>query len=256
MCRLTTTSPSGFICDVDNADLPRTIQEKEKSPPQRTVSDGSSSISRCSTDNCDEEFEISQCPVTGRLSNVLDTYIVFPQALGEGESSCVRECIHRDSRQTFACKSIDKSKICRLDYLQREISLLMEMDHKNILGYRMVDIYEDTDYVHIITEKLGGELFDKIIEHTTDAGCYSEQKTARIMKSLLDAVAYIHSRDITHRDIKPDNIMFEDYDEESIVLIDFGLSRKHRAYDAPMTKTVGTAYYKAPELLEGRLVLS
>ena len=122
------------------------------------------------------------------FSDVMDDYVVSPKVLGEGQYGCVRECIHRVTWKTYACKSIDKSKILRLDHLQNEVHLLSEMNHHGIM--KMVDCYEDADYVHIVTERYtGGELFDKIIDNTTDDGCYSEHKAACIVKSLLEAVA-------------------------------------------------------------------
>ena len=72
---------------------------------------------------------------------------------------------------------------------------------------QMVDCYEDVDYVHLVTEKYtGDELFDKIIDNTTDGGCYSEHKAACIIKSLLEVVAYLHENNIIHRDIKSQKI--------------------------------------------------
>jgi len=153
-------------------------------------------------------------------------------------------------------KSIDKTKIRRLDHLQREVYLLHKMDHVGIM--KMVDCYEDAQFVHIVTERYtGGELFDKITEYTTPTGCFSERKAAGIIKSLLEAVAYLHENDIIHRDIKPENILFKSTSSSNredgvadIKLIDFGLSRMHRpGVDAPMTNPVGTAYYMSPELL-------
>jgi serine/threonine protein kinase len=189
-------------------------------------------------------------PVTGRLSNVLDEYIIFPKVLGKGHYGVVRECVCRATKRTYACKSIDKSKIRRLDHLQREVKLLAEINHRDIM--KMVDCYEDSDFVHIVTEKCtGGELFDKIIENTTSTGCYSERSAACIIKSLLEAVAYLHENEVVHRDIKPENILFVSSHSDSIKLIDFGLSRRHKKNEAPMSNPVGTAYYMAPELLKG-----
>jgi len=116
----------------------------------------------------------------------------------------------------------------------------------------MVDYYEDEEYVHIITEKYdGGELFNKIIDCANDNGCLSEEKTAGIIKSLLEAVSYLHENDIVHRDIKPENILFESEEENAIRLIDFGLSRRHEKGEEPMCNPVGTSYYMSPELLNG-----
>jgi serine/threonine protein kinase len=138
-----------------------------------------------------------------------------------------------------------------MDHLQREVQLLSVMNHENIM--KMVDCYEDDDYIHIVTEKYtGGELFDKIIDNTNQDGCLSEMEAARIIRQLLSAISYLHENDIVHRDIKPENILFESNDQDSSIrLIDFGLSRTHSQDDAPMSSPVGTCYYMSPELLKG-----
>jgi len=224
----------------------------EEDLPQ-TVSIGSSNSSYSTTNYYGGDIDASStlCPITGRLSNVLDDYVVFPKTLGEGHYGIVRECIHRSTGQELAIKSVEKSKISRLDHLKREIDLLSNVEHNNIM--KMIDCYEDVDYVHIISEKYtGGELFDKIIDNTSDSGCYSEQKTSGIIKSLLLAVAYLHDKGIVHRDIKPENLLFETDQEDVIKLIDFGLSRRHEEGEMPMSNPVGTAYYMSPELLKGK----
>lgn len=149
-------------------------------------------------------MEQEVCPVTGVYANISDAYYISPNIIGKGHYGVVRECIHRATRQTFAVKSIDKSKIGRLDHLQREVYLLANIDHHGIM--KMVDCYEDAECVHIITDKYtGGELFDKIIENTSSYGCLSERKAAGVIKSLLEAVAYLHDNGVVHRDIKPEN---------------------------------------------------
>ena len=193
------------------------------------------------------------CPVTGFHSNILSDYYIFPTILGKGHYGCVRECMHRKTKQFYAVKSIEKSKIGRLDHLQREVYLLSKINHKGVM--KMVDIFEDVEFVHIVTEKyVGGELFDKIIEYTTDTGCFDEVGAATVIKSLLESVAYLHRNGIVHRDIKPENILFVTEEEEdlSVKLIDFGLSRRHKKGDAYMSNPVGTAYYMSPELLKGK----
>lgn len=119
---------------------------------------------------------------------------------------------------------------------------------------KMVDCYEDDEYIHIVAERYtGGELFDKIIDNTTMDGCLPEAEAATIIKQLLQAVSYLHSNDIVHRDIKPENILFESGAEDSSIrLIDFGLSRTHSKGEAMMTNGVGTCYYMSPELLKGK----
>ena len=213
------------------------------------------SASRCvsvESDFSDALPAPSRFVVTDGYSDVFNNYDIYPTILGTGSYSCVRECVHRHTGEKYAVKTIDKSKVDRLDHIQREIQLLRSIDHPGVM--KMVDCYEDEDYVHIVTEKYtGGELFDKIVDNTTEHGCMREDQAARIIKSLLVAVKHLHSKDIVHRDIKPENILFETKEEgSSIKLIDFGLSRTHGLNDSPMTNLVGTSYYMSPGVLGGK----
>mmetsp|Transcript_16254 Transcript_16254/g.27743 ORF Transcript_16254/g.27743 Transcript_16254/m.27743 type:complete len:363 (-) Transcript_16254:54-1142(-) len=259
MCRASPASSRRSRCVVFPADdvkqsrngvSPKDCALHEEKTTRQTVSSSSSCCSS-STDEGEPHQDLNFCPVTGRLSNVLDDYIIFPKVLGEGQYGCVRECIHLATGKPYACKSIEKCKIGRLDHLQNEVELLSSMSHNSVM--KMVDCYEDVDYLHIVTEQYtGGELFDKIIDCTSESGCYSETKAAVIIKSLLEAVAYLHENEIVHRDIKPENILFASKDEKAVKLIDFGLSRRHRKGDARMSNPVGTSYYMSPELLQGK----
>jgi len=194
--------------------------------------------------------------ITGAYSNIECKYYINSKILGTGHHGSVRECVDRATGQLYAVKSVCKSDpVFRPGSLAREIRLLKEMEHHSII--RLVDVYEDSHYVHIVTDLCkGGELFDKIVEKASniESGtvCFSEQEAARIMYQLLKAISYMHRHSTAHRDIKPENILFETTAEDSpIKIIDFGLSRKHYGSigEPPMDTVVGTAYYIAPEVL-------
>jgi len=189
---------------------------------------------------------------TGGYSNIFDDYDIHPTILGTGNYGYVRECLHRSTGEKYAVKTIEKSKVMRKDHIRREIHLLRSINHPGIM--KMVDCYEDAEYVHIVTEMYtGGELFDKIVDNTTDYGCLPEDQAAKIIKSLLEAVQYLHSKDIVHRDIKPENLLFESNEEgSSVKLIDFGLSRTHSRDNRYMINQVGTAYYMSPDVIKGK----
>lgn len=208
---------------------------------------------RCISIESDSSGDLSGSDiVTDRWSDIFNDYDIYPTILGTGNYGCVRECMHRSTGEMYAVKTIDKSKVARKDHIRREIQLLRSIDHPGIM--KMVDCYEDVDYVHIVTEKCtGGELFDKIVDNTTDYGCLPELEAAKIIKSLLEAVQYLHSKNIVHRDIKPENMLFESNEKgASTKLIDFGLSRTHGLNDRDMVNQVGTPYYMSPSVLEGK----
>jgi len=190
--------------------------------------------------------------LSGSYSDISDDYDIFPTILGIGSYGYVRECLHRGTGELYAVKSIAKAKVTRRDHIRREIRLLRSVSHPGIA--KMVDCYEDEAYVHIVTERCaGGDLFDRIVDSTSDAGCLPESRAAEIVKALLEAVQHLHSRDIVHRDIKAENVLFESVEEGSpIKLVDLGLSRTHGIHDAAMTTPVGTAYYMSPDVLRGR----
>ena len=113
-------------------------------------------------------------------------------------------------------------------------------------------MYEDERYLHLITELCtGGELFDRIIAKTQSAeGHFSEKDAAKLVRDILDAIRYCHSKGIVHRDLKPENFLFLTPDEDSpIKIIDFGLSRHDDSIQGIMKTKVGTPYYVAPEVL-------
>ncbi len=156
----------------------------------------------------------------------------------------------RKTHEWYAIKSILKSKVNRVEILKREIEILAQVDHENII--KLIEVHEDVKYLHLITELCtGGELFDRIIAKSeSEEGHFEEKHAAQLTASILDAIAYCHERQIVHRDLKPENFLFVSEDENApIKIIDFGLSR-HDTTDGVMRTKVGTPYYVAPEVLK------
>ena len=95
----------------------------------------------------------------------------------------------------------------------------------------------------------GGELFDEIIKRQ----CLTERDAAFIVKQLLSAITYCHSKGVVHRDLKPENILIDSIMKNGqirVKIIDFGAA----LFLSPQTKikdTLGTPYYIAPEVIDG-----
>eukprot|EP00538_Stauroneis_constricta_P000562 CAMPEP_0119570136 /NCGR_PEP_ID=MMETSP1352-20130426/43459_1 /TAXON_ID=265584 /ORGANISM="Stauroneis constricta, Strain CCMP1120" /LENGTH=556 /DNA_ID=CAMNT_0007619801 /DNA_START=741 /DNA_END=2411 /DNA_ORIENTATION=+ len=189
--------------------------------------------------------------ITDALSDVRAKYHINPKELGHGHYGVVRKCMDRETKGWYAIKSIRKSKVSKIEVLKREIAILQEVKHPHIIELR--DVFEDSKYLHLVTELCtGGELFDRIIAKTkSKEGHFSERDAACLVRDIMDAIAYCHDvKGIVHRDLKPENFLFlTEADDSPIKIIDFGLSRHNDTNQGIMKTKVGTPYYVAPEVL-------
>lgn len=83
-------------------------------------------------------------------------------------------------------------------------------------------IYEDLFSFHLVMELCeGGELFDRIVKK----GRYSERKAAKLIRNIVEGIEDCHSNGVMHRDLKPDNLVFDTAKKDATLkIIDFGLS--------------------------------
>lgn len=128
-----------------------------------------------------------------------------------------------------------------------EIETLKLCQHPNIM--RLFDIFENTDYIYLVTEYLsGGNLYDYLKEKDFSI---SEKTACKLIYSISHALNYLHTFGIVHRDIKPENIVLAAPDDGSDVkIVDFGLARIFTPGELA-DDSVGTLCYAAPEILLG-----
>jgi len=171
--------------------------------------------------------------------------------LGSGISGLVRLVTHKATGLKYAVKVLDLGLVDTaegLRQLREEIFIMCQLDHPNIV--RLEEVYESHSEIYLVQELcLGGELFDRLDEqpdyHYTEAEC------ARLVKQMLCAVRYLHSKGIIHRDLKLENFLFSSTSPDSeLKMIDFGLS-KHFRYGEMQHEAVGTPYTVAPEVIRG-----
>ncbi|XP_027364028.1 phosphoenolpyruvate carboxylase kinase 1 [Abrus precatorius] len=170
------------------------------------------------------------------------------EEIGRGRFGTIYRCFHPNSNEPFACKLIHKSLLSDStdrQCLQNEPKYLSLLSpHPNVL--QIFDFFEDDHNLAIVVELCQPlTLFDRIVAHNP----LPEPQAASLVKHLLLAVAHCHRLGVAHRDIKPDNILFDSND--NLKLADFG-SAEWFGDGRNMSGVVGTPYYVAPEVLLGR----
>lgn len=173
-----------------------------------------------------------------------ETFDLSGRCLGHGISGDVVEGICRQRGTAFAVKQFDLSSLDgrRLDNLVREVDIHSSVDHPGLL--RLEAVYSSSTYVHLVMEQMrGGELHAAV----SGSRLLGESAVARAAVQVLQALAYLHARGIMHRDVKLENIMFEDGQHRSVKLCDFGFSVRIEPGEK-LTHICGTLQYMAPEV--------
>jgi calcium-dependent protein kinase len=151
-----------------------------------------------------------------------------------------------------AVKMINKDKGEVNGIPENIIGAMLTLDHPNVV--KIFDIIEDEFHIFIIEDYCdGGDLFNYIVKTKS----FSEDMAKKIIKQILDGISYLHEKGITHRAIKPENILIFNNspgsDEITIKISDFtSASFTSNAKVKVKTKDDGPPYYIAPEVIEGK----
>ncbi|KRX01612.1 Protein kinase-like domain [Pseudocohnilembus persalinus] len=181
------------------------------------------------------------------LTRIEDGYDFDPKKIvGSGTYGQVVKGKKKGTKQVRAIKIIPKKAVKNHERFKREIDIMRELDHPNII--KLYETFEDTRNIYLVMEMCeGGELFDRIL----DKGNFSELEARQVFKQMIQAINYCHKAGIAHRDLKPENFLYlTKHDDSPIKLIDFGLSKNYDDKNK-MTTKAGTPYYISPEVLQG-----
>ncbi|XP_067871381.1 death-associated protein kinase 2 isoform X3 [Heterodontus francisci] len=180
----------------------------------------------------------------------VEEFYEIGEELGSGQFAIVKKCCEKSTGIEYAAKFIKKRQVrasrrgVRREEIEREVNILQQIQHPNIITLH--DVYENkTDVVLILELVSGGELFDFLAQKES----LSEEEATAFIKQILDGVNYLHSKNIAHFDLKPENIMLLDkIPIPHIKLIDFGLA--HKIEDGVEFKNIfGTPEFVAPEIV-------
>jgi serine/threonine protein kinase len=166
--------------------------------------------------------------ITYLARDSLDRVVVLKECFPS--SMCVRE---PDNTVAVRSRSHQRDFSTLVGLFGSEARRLAKLDHPNIVGVHQV--FEDNDTAYMALDFIQGEDMLTLIRRgvTWDADTI---KT--LLLKLLDAVAYLHARDMLHRDISPDNILLDHRGEP--VLIDFGAAREEATRASRILSSIHT----------------
>lgn len=156
------------------------------------------------------------------------------EKLGSGNFGEVRKCRPHNSDDDLAVKIIDRSSaaVKKVEVHQRarvELDILTAVHHPNVIEVR--EVFEDDRFLYVVMEcAQGGELFQAVADKHADV---VETDLAPVGLQLLEALEYLHSNHIVHRDVKAQNVLLTQRPrpgrallDANVKLIDFGLATK------------------------------
>jgi serine/threonine protein kinase len=149
--------------------------------------------------------------------------------ISTGSFGTIYEVLSEDDNKVYALKELTNIDTVTKQRFEREIKVLSQLDHPNIVKIIQWNIGGDPPnfYPYYVMEYLsGGSLRQHMDEKfDSDEKYYFDVKWTinRIILPVCNALAQAHSSNIYHRDLKPSNIMFTDATKSAITITDWGL---------------------------------
>lgn len=159
--------------------------------------------------------------------------------IGEGHFAQVWRAVHRILRVNLAIKIIDTSSMgMNKELIYREIDMMKRLDHPYIV--KLLEHFEKEDHIFLVMENLGDTT---IKSEVIKEGKIPEDIACVYITQVIQAVRYMHSKNVIHRDIKAENVMIDE--NNNIRIVDFGLSN----YTSIATTSCGSPVYAPPEMI-------
>lgn len=184
---------------------------------------------------------------------VLQSYgYTLGESLGKGSYAVVKAAYSQKHKKRVAIKIVSKRRAPEdylTKFLPREIQVMKRLRHPNCVC--LYEAIETSSRIYLVMDMAdNGDL----LEHIRSKGALSEDKARGFFKQLVDATAYMHERDIVHRDLKCENLLLTQLN--AIMISDFGFSRIQSKIPETQKRKLsrtfcGSYAYAPPEILRG-----
>lgn len=169
--------------------------------------------------------------------------------IGQGSYGVVYKAEDQETKELSAIKVFlnQNNSIGLLPNIVREISLLKELNHPNII--KLKGIYLGINEVEINLEYCENDLTKFIKLNKDNPQIYNIETIKNILIQIFRGVSEIHSSGIIHRDLKPSNVLMSN--DNTVKIGDFSISRTYNLPYNKYSKEIMTLWYKAPEIFLG-----
>ncbi|XP_075147745.1 serine/threonine-protein kinase D3 [Haematobia irritans] len=191
------------------------------------------------------------CESEENVQDMGQLYQIFPdEVLGSGQFGVVYGGIHKKTKREVAIKVIDKLRFPTKQeaQLKNEVAILQNITHCGVVNLERM--FETPERIFVVMEKLKGDMLEMILSH--ERGRLSERVTKFLITQILIALKHLHSQNIVHCDLKPENVLLSsDAEFPQVKLCDFGYARiiGEKSF---RRSVVGTPAYLAPEVLRNK----
>ncbi|XP_034632470.1 serine/threonine-protein kinase D3-like [Trachemys scripta elegans] len=181
-------------------------------------------------------------------TDISRSYQIFPdEVLGAGQFGVVYGGKHRISGRDVAVKVIDKLRFPprQENQFRNEVSILQSLHSPCVVHLECM--FEGPARLFVVMERLRGDMLEMIL--SSETGRLPEPLAKFLTAQILSALRHLHTRNIVHCDLKPENVLLaSDEPYPQVKLCDFGFARIIEE-SSFRRSVVGTPAYLAPEVL-------
>ena len=201
-------------------------------------------------------FDESELYNDNEMGDKLEDFEIL-QILGKGSFGFVAKVRSIKNNKIYAMKKIDLNKLGsdkEVELCKREVLVLQKLNHSNINKY--YKSFSLNNCLYIIMEFMNNsDLAGFIKAHDKFNIPVREEEVWNILLQSMNALEYIHSKNVIHRDIKPANLFMTN--DKTIKIGDFGVAAKINGIKTSFKEggfsgtIVGSPLYMSPEMLKG-----